>query len=67
MRIQAQYQRGYALRIFDTFGSMGFCVSEDGRLGYFGGDTLWYANPGDWIIKNDDGTLSCSPAPRPHE
>ena len=57
MPIQVQYQRGYALRVFDAVGSMGFCVGEDGRLGYFGSGGPGHANPGDWIGRGDDGTL----------
>jgi len=53
-----QYQRGYALRVFDVVGSSGFNVSEDGRLGYFGEETSLYADPGDWIVQADDGTIS---------
>lgn len=50
-----QYQRGFADRVFDVFGTSGFNVSEDGRLGWYGPDSSWLARPGDWIYIDGDG------------
>jgi len=61
MSILVQYQRGYAGRVMDVFGTSGFNVSENGQLGYFGEGGPWHADPGDWIFRNDDDTLACSP------
>ena len=80
MPIQVQYLRGYAGRVFDALGSMGFLVVEGGRLAYFtppedpsdydSVDRLmkartlgFYADPGDWIIKDDNGLITKSREP----
>ncbi len=60
MTDRIQYQRGFAHRIFDAFGSTGFNLSEYGHLGYFGPGGPWYAGDGQWITRNPDGTLSVS-------
>ncbi|MDE2106164.1 MAG: DUF4172 domain-containing protein [Patescibacteria group bacterium] len=55
-----QYERGFADRVFDLFGTSGFNVSEDGRLGWYGPDSSWYANPGDWIYLDEAGNPAVS-------
>jgi len=60
MTDRIQYQRGFAHRVFDAFGSTGFSVSEHGSLGYFGPGGPWYAADGQTITRNPDGTLSVS-------
>ena len=55
-----QYERGFADRVFDLFGTPGFNVSEDGRLGWYGPDSSWYANPGDWIYLDEAGNPAVS-------
>ena len=55
-----QYQRGFAERVFDVFGSRGFKISEDGRLWWFGPNARWCANPGDWIYLDGVGNLAVS-------
>ena len=55
-----QYQRGMAGCVMDVFGTSGFNVSYDGRLGYFGPDVEWYADPGDFIFRDADGRLAAS-------
>ena len=55
-----QYERGFADRVFDLFGTPGFNVSEDGRLGWYGPDSSWYANPGDWIYLDGAGNPAVS-------
>jgi hypothetical protein len=55
-----QYQRGFADRVMEVFGTSGFNVSHDGRLGYFGPDVEWYADPGDFIFRDTDGSLAVS-------
>ena len=72
---KVQYQRGYADRVMDVFGTTGFMVSEDGRLGYYGPDILtrgwpnphpgsFYAEPGDWVVRGQDGLPKLLPALR---
>jgi len=58
MTDRIQYKRGMAGRVMDAFGTSGFNVSSDGRLGYFGPDLEWYAEPGDWIYQDSDGRLA---------
>lgn len=60
MTDRIQYQRGFAHRVFDAFGSTGFNTSENGQLGYFGPGGPWYAADGRWITRHPDGTLSVS-------
>lgn len=60
MSDQIQYKRGQAMPVFDVFGSIGFNVSENGQLGYFGPGGPWYAADGQWITRHPDGTLSVS-------
>ena len=60
MSDRIQYKRGQAMRVFDVFGSVGFNVSENGQLGYFGPGGPWYAADGQWITRHPDGTLSVS-------
>ena len=79
MPIQVQYLRGYAGRVFDALGSMGFHVVEDGRLCYctppegaseddktsrmLPHTLRFYADPGDWLIKDDNGVITKSREP----
>ena len=55
-----QYQRGLAGRVMDVFGTTGFNVCDDGRLGYSGLGVEWYANPGDIIYRDAGGSLAAS-------
>ena len=60
MNDRIQYQRGFAMRVFDVFGGMGFNVDDDGRLWYFGPGGPWYAVDGQWITRSPDSMLSVS-------